>query len=84
MRSALTLLAALSTLTLTACDSGGPGPDPGPDPIDMAVTEYLTGLPDWDAFAPDVPEQPPTPTGPPVAEDPVTLDVTTLDDDGNE
>ena len=92
MRSVTALSATLLLLSLAACDSGGPGPDTCPDPanpacggpVDGTVTEYLTGLPSWDAFAPDVPEQQATPTGPPVAEAPVTMDVTTLDDEGNE
>jgi len=51
--------------------------------VDGTVGEYLGDLPSWDAFKPDVPEQAPTPTGAPVSEAPVTMDVTTLDDDGN-
>lgn len=76
------LLASLCLVLLAACDSAGPGP--GPDPMDGTVTEYFQALPGWSQFRPDVAEQAPTPSGPPVAETPVTLDVTTLDEDGNE
>ena len=51
--------------------------------MDGTVGEYLGDLPSWDAFKPDVPEQAPTPTGSPVTEAPVTMDVTTLDENGN-
>ena len=51
--------------------------------MDGTVGEYLGDLPSWDAFKPDIPEQAPTPTGAPVEQAPVTMDVTTLDEDGN-
>ena len=63
------LLAPLLALSLAACDSGGLTECPDASnpacggPVDGTVTEYLGGLPSWDAFAPDVPELPPTPTG---------------------
>ncbi|GAB5536935.1 MAG: hypothetical protein Rubg2KO_31840 [Rubricoccaceae bacterium] len=86
------LIASCTALLLfAACDSAGPGtnecPDPGNPacggPVDGTVSEYMQDLPSWDQFKPDVPEQPATPTGAPVEEAPVTMDVTTLDDDGN-
>ena len=81
-------VACTALLLFAACDSAGPGPNECPDPgnpacggpVDGTVGEYLGDLPSWDAFKPDVPEQAPTPTGAPVSEAPVTMDVPTLAD----
>ena len=51
--------------------------------MDGTVTDYFQGLPSWGAFAPDVPEQAPTPTGDPTDEEPVTLDVEVVEEDGS-
>ena len=80
----------LGASLLAACDSAGPGTDTCPDPgnpacggpVDGTVSEYMTTLPSWDQFKPDVPEQPATATGAPIEEAPVTMDVTTLDENG--
>lgn len=89
MRPLAILCSALLLATVAACDSAGPDPCPDPanpacgGPVDGTVTEYFGSLPSWAEFRPDIPEQAPTPTGAPVAEEPVTIDVTTLDEDGN-
>ncbi|NBC86398.1 MAG: hypothetical protein GVY25_09425, partial [Bacteroidetes bacterium] len=74
-------LVTVGALTLTACDST-PVTAP-PDDVGESVEAYLQNLPDWDDFAPPEPDQPPTPTGDPVEEEPVTRDVDKVDDDGN-
>ena len=68
-------------LTLAACDSA-PATAP-PEDVGEGVESYLQSLPDWSTFAPAEPDQPPTPTGDPVDEEPVTRDVDKVDDDGN-
>jgi len=86
LRIAMTYLRTIAlglalALTLAACDSG-PGTAP-PDDVGESVEAYLQSLPDWSTFAPAESDQPPTPAGDPVDEEPVTLDVEKVDDDGN-
>lgn len=77
-----TLTVIILSLFLIACDSG-PGSSPPTDEVGEDVEAYLQDLPDWEEFAPAEPDQPPTPTGDPVDEAPVTLDVEKVDDEGN-
>jgi len=77
----IALFAAL-TLILGACDSG-PGAAPSTDDVGEDVGAYLQDLPTWSEFSPEEPAEGPSPTGEPVAEEPVTLDVEQIDDDGD-
>ncbi|NBC17384.1 MAG: hypothetical protein GVY18_08745 [Bacteroidetes bacterium] len=72
---------ALIALTLVACDSS-PATAP-PENVGEDVAAYLQALPGWAEFSPLESEQEPTPAGDPVEEEPVTLDVEKVDDDGS-
>ena len=76
------LLCIIFSLVVIACDSGS-GSSPPTEEVEGDVESYFQDLPDWEEFAPAEPDQPPTPTGDPVDEDPVTLDVEKVDDEGN-
>lgn len=73
-------LIALIALTLVACDSS-PATAP-PEDVDEDVAAYLQALPGWGEFSPLESEQEPTPVGDPLDEEPVTLDVEKMNDDG--
>ena len=71
-------VAPVATIMALACgDSTGPG-TAGED-----VNQYLLDLPSWSEFAPSEPDQPPTATGAAVALPDDTLDVSTIDDNGD-
>ena len=79
------LLGALLLLIIpTACSESPTDPGNGDGVTDQNVTEYLTSLGSWAAFAPPAPDQAPTPTGAPVELPPDTINVPEVveDDDG--
>ncbi len=78
------LLITALALMLAACDSS-PGTAPPEEPGEAGedVTAYLQNLPSWSTFAPAEPDQPPTPAGEPMDEEPVELDVEKVDENGN-
>ncbi|NBC17306.1 MAG: hypothetical protein GVY18_08345 [Bacteroidetes bacterium] len=75
------LLISVMALLCAACDSDPVGVEP--DTVNGDVSSYLQDLPSWSTFAPAEPNQDPTPTGDPVDEESVELNVEKVDEDGN-
>ena len=75
------LICIIFSLFVTACDSG-PGSSPPTEEGVENVGEFLRDLPVWSEFSPEEPARGPSPTGEPVTEEPVTLDVERIDEEG--
>lgn len=76
------LLVLILFLTVVACDSGGGTTPSDNSPGDVEdVNAYLDALPAWTTFSPTQPDDG-GPIGDPVAEDPISVDVDSIGDDG--